>query len=487
MTVLERLSICDCNLAADAFGIIGVRLASFMSLRQLSLDDNFLLNRGAMCIADNLPAAPLIRLSIARNRIWLAGTSALLQAGRSLRGLDLSGNAVDLRVVAEIICESSRLSELSVSDCRVNQQDIPFFLEKVAASKLRVLGMEGFDFRSVGAPWNKLRDVTWDDPQCFEALLSCLVHSQSLRDVRLGFLGSVELFELTKTLVNQPGQMTISLSDFGRSDTNWVLRFPVLSVESPLPTMKWTSGLREPGATAVRHLLLNASCDGARLSGLDLSGANISDEDLIIFLKAFARLPVRLQLLDLSGNPLRSVCALQRFFQASSARHIVITGTRLTSNDFEDLFETLMKRGIALERLCFSFLTDAVDETSERPFSEPLSTLLRTSGLMELEMSGFVTAPDLWVITGQLVSNRTLRSIVVTQQGVERGRDNKMSIQVARKWRELVVQVRYIADSCVLQRLIHPTLIAFLAQDDEAMKMWVEIEKVFSQNRTKRS
>jgi Ran GTPase-activating protein (RanGAP) involved in mRNA processing and transport len=482
--VLETLSICDCNLVADDFAIIGTWLPSFKSLRQLSLDDNSLLNHGAMCIAENVPTAPLVRLSIARNRIWSDGTSALLGASRCLRGLDLSGNAVDLRVVAGVICESSSLSELSVSDCRVNQRDIPFFLEKVAESRLVVLAMEGFDTRTVAARWDKLRDATWADPRCFNALLMCLVRSPSLRDVRLGFLGGVELFNLIGVLADRPGAMSISLSDFGRSDTVWVLHFPLLSAESPLPTMKWAAGLRDTAAATVSHIFLNATCVGAPLSGIDLSGVDMNDRDLENFLGGFAKSPVFLEFLDLSCNPVRSVRVLQRFFQASSARRLVITGTKLTSSDFANLFETFVERGIALDRLCFSFLTDEDDETLERPFSDSLSTLVGTSGLMELEINGFITAPDLWLIIRELRNNRTLTSIVVTQRGVEGGGDHTMSIQVARKWKELVVEVQRVAPICVLQRLIHPRLVAFLAQDDEAMQMWVQIETVFSQDRT---
>jgi hypothetical protein len=437
-----------------------------------------------MCIADSLPTAPLARLSIARNGIWLEGTSALLEASGFLGGLDLSGNAVDLRVVAGVICESSSLSELSVSDCRVNQRDIPFFLENIAASKLRVLAMEGFDFRTVAARWGKLRDVTWGGPQCFEALLMCLVHSPSLNDVRLGFLGCSELSQLIEALANHPRAMTISLCDFGRSDTVWLLRFPVLSAESPLPTMKWTSALRDAGAATLSHIFLNATCDGARLTGIDVSGANTNDSDLESFLGRFASSPVDLESLDLSGNPVESVRVLQRFFEASSARRLVITGTKLTSSDFADLFGTLVERGIALERLCFSFLTDEDDETLERPFSDSLSTLVRTSGLAELEMNGFITAPDLWLIVRELPNNRTLGSIVVTQPGVERTADHTMSILVAAKWKELVVELQRVAPICVLQRLIHPALLTFLAQDDEAMRMWVQIETVFSQDRS---
>jgi hypothetical protein len=129
-------------------------------------------------------------------------------------------------------------------------------------------------------------------------------------------------------------------------------------------------------------------------------------------------------------------------------------------------------------------LTDEDDQTLERPFSDSLSTLVRTSGLAELEMNGFVTAPDLWLIVRELPNNRTLRSIVVTQPSVERTGDHTMSILVAAKWKELVVELQRVAPICVLQRLIHPTLLTFLAQDDEAMRMWVQIEAVFSQDRS---
>jgi hypothetical protein len=147
------------------------------------------------------------------------------------------------------------------------------------------------------------------------------------------------------------------------------------------------------------------------------------------------------------------------------------------------LFEILVNREITLERLCFSFLTDEVNETLERPFSDSLSKLVRTSGLMELEINGFVTAPELRRIMRELPNNRTLKSIVVTQEGVERGGHRTMSVQVARKWREFVVEVQRVAPVCVLQRLIHPTLVTFLAQDDEAMRMWVGIETVFNEDR----
>ena len=493
---LEYLSMRNCDLPADGCVAIAQALPKATRLKTLVLDANCIFDKGCEAIAKCIAETNIQQLSIANNQIWMPGTSALLKAltgNKNIVALDLSYNIIDLTVLIQYMRSTPNLKCLSISGCKVNESLVLIFLEELGRTQLTTFIIEGLNYNQLPISWPHSPDTLWTNRTNFEALIRALRSAQSLTDLRFGFLDIKQI----KSFVNlyQTNQMSreisISISDFGRTGNNWVATFPNFKLEAPLSTLKWGARIYTDEAQFFGTMFTAATFDGKPLDSLDISNTSMTDDILKKLLEGFDN--IQLKLLDLSNNDFGDVSAetITPFFNHSQVESLILTKTNLTEFGFQRFFRFFVKYhpDKVPKVLKFSFNTQDNSETATHQFFTDLSSLIGAdSPLEELEIRGNVTTNDLMPIFKELINNSHLKTISIPEVPQKyQASDPKIEPEIQENFnnlvRELYNSVTDSSSKCVLSKLTYPLLTTVFLFSDEILSIWGELETKFEQNK----
>jgi hypothetical protein len=492
---LEYASLKRCEMPSDGAGFIAEALPRTTHLRFLFLDSNCIFDRGLDRLSRKIDQSSLVGLSIQDNQIWEQGTSALLNAITSescrLCALDLSYNMVNLALLSACLKKTPRITQLAISGCKVHEgQFLHPFLEDLGKTELAMLIVEGLNFKELPISWPKVSDTIWANRQYFELLGRALRASQRLCDLRFGFLDLDQL----NSLAALGREMTITISDFGRTGATWVAHFPDFSVEAPTTTLQWATRIGPNGAPHFGALFRSGSCDGRPLDSINIQGISVTDSILQHLLESFGGAPVNLRLFDLSNNEFgdMSVETLTPLFETSTVDELLLARTKMTEFGFQRFFRFFARdHPDRFPRVIrFSFGTQDTQEAATHQFFNDLGSLVSENcPLEELTVAGSVTAVDLTVLIGGLAKNSNLRKIVIQSEVPEKYKvpDPPIDAAVLGVFSHFV-RILHAALTepnalCRLDTFVYPVLTAVFLVGDEMQRMWVEIEAQLKSNR----
>jgi hypothetical protein len=497
---LECVSLRHCDLPAAGCVPIAASLPFCANLRFLWLDHNSVFDRGAERLAANLAKCSLVGLSLADNQIWSNGTNLLLKAVTGttrLTTIDLSGNIIDLVLLSQCLRQTPALTGLAISRCKVNEAQVPLFLEELPNCQLTTLIVEGFNYQQLPISWPMVSDTIWTNRSFFQALRQAIINSKSLVDLRFGFLdleqiyAFVELFEQGK--IQRP--IVISMSDFGRTDCCWLVRFPEFAVTAPSSVFQWCVRVSDEGASIIARLFRQAVFHGEPLEGIELKNIHLGNSAIGRFVSKFQDTPISLATFDLSSNPFGdgAVNFLCHFFVNSVTDSLNLMDSQITAAGYQTFFHFFGERGADSVPILlkFSFLTYDLRENAEHLFFADLAALVAADcRIEEIVVQGFVTAVDLTAIVRELGRNTHLKAIVVKDELPDRYRDGaRMPPEIAATFADLIRALYGVLTAensvCVLGTFTFPMLASVFVLTDELSELWGEIENRLDANMRK--
>jgi Ran GTPase-activating protein (RanGAP) involved in mRNA processing and transport len=498
--LLEYVSLKNCDISLEGCGAIVDALPRCPNLQFLLLDSNCIFEKGVDRLARKIEASSLVGLSISDNHVWSDGTTGFLKAlppTTTLTSLDLSYNMVDLEVLSQTLKRCPQLQHLSISGCKIKERQLPTFLEELSQCSLTTFVMEGIDTHDVPVIWPRPLDTVFADRGRFDILHRTLQASQTLTDLRFGFL-DLDQINLIGTWYQQ-NQLTrpldVSLSDFGRTKVTWVVQFPDFVLRAPSPVFHWAHRIGGTGAQCLGQLFKRSLFGDDGLESLDIHGIGVTDGNLTGIAGSFQGSPVTLRMLDLSGNDFgdKSVETILPFFEASAVDELRLVQTQMTDFGFQLFFRSFSQKssGKFPRVLSFSFGSQDTSETALHPFFNPFAQLISSNcPLEELTVKGLVTPVDLATLLQGLDRNSTLRKLVIETKAPEKQRgEAPVDSAVQGPAHDLIVNLhRTLTDPnsiCVLNTFVYPPLMPILTVNESIMALWHELEDVLQANRNK--
>jgi hypothetical protein len=207
----------------------------------------------------------------------------------------------------------------------------------------------------------------------FQALLRAVANSKSLMDLRLEFLDLEQIYAFIELF--EQGQMqdpiVISMSDFGRTDCCWLIRFPEFAVTVPSTIFQWCLYILNEGASIISNIFKQAVFHGEPLEGIELKNIHLGNGAIGRFLSKLQDTPINLSTFDLSLNPFGdpSVDVLCVFCELSN-RFTQFDGQSNHGGRISVIFSVLGEHDIDSIpiSLKFSFLTNNWRENVEHSF-----------------------------------------------------------------------------------------------------------------------
>lgn len=490
---LEYLSLSSCYISADGCCSIAKALPQAKQLKTLILNSNCIFDKGCQEIANNISNTNIQEISVAENQIWFIDVLLKsIMGNQNITALDLSYNIVDLSLLVQCVKETPNLKSLAISGCKVNEGQVLLFLEELGRTQLSTLIIDGLNYNQLPIAWPHNQDVLWANRPYFESLIRAIRTSQTLDDLRFGFLDIKQInsiFDLyNENKLIRP--IIISISDFGRTENNWVINFPDFVIEAPLSTLKWTSRILPDEAHFFSTIFQKSVFEGNPLDGLDISGTSITDDILQKIIGNFHE--TNLRLLDLSNNDFgdMSVETITPFFDHSSVEQLFLTQTNLTEFGFQRFFRYFVRHrpNDIPKVLKFSFTTTDTNEMETHQFINDLATLIETdSRLEELEIHGFVTTQDVTPLFSALVTNSHLKSLSIPDipekyQTTDYQIDPNVQESYVKMVDALNTSLFDESSVCTLSHLNYPLLTQIFLYDEQILAKWGQIETKMAEN-----
>lgn len=256
---LEVLSLCACDIPCEGGVHIAEALPSNTHLLHLRLESNSLYDTAAIKFGETLPISSLISLNIADNEIWNEGMNSIITCLKStqIESLDISYNILDVNTFCNEM-NKTKVKELAVSGCKINEQLFPSFLGKIPSLHLQKLILDGFNFQILPISWQRTKDTLWGTRSYFDDLLLALQQSPELCDLRVGFFEMEQIFGIKRLIEDgPPREMIISMHDFGHTDNCWIVHLPELKFESPTSTFRWNGTITNDNCRLIGEIIKN--------------------------------------------------------------------------------------------------------------------------------------------------------------------------------------------------------------------------------------
>jgi Ran GTPase-activating protein (RanGAP) involved in mRNA processing and transport len=496
---LELVSFRKCDISSTSCSTIAAHLPNATHLNTLWLDNNSIFDKGADSLAANLVNSALTSLSIRGGQVWATGTTALLKAilaSGKFTMIDLSDNIVELPLLSICLKESPSLTGVAISRCKVPESQVLPFLEELPQYGLTDFLLEGFNFAILPISWPRLPDTLWANGIYFDALMRGIIESSMLVDVRCGFWNLEQIHTLMDIFeqgrINRT--MTVSLSDFGRSDCQWVIEFPELALVGPVSIFEWKTSISHEGAVFFGEFFKRATFQGDPLESIRISEASVTDEILNLVLSSFHE-PVNLLQLDLSHNLFgdEAVNGITIFLMNSSVKTLNLMDTKLTAAGLQRLFSFLgesafLRIPVSIE---FSLISGQHHDSSTPALFRELGTLLgRNPAVEEIVIHGSVPPEALTALVSGLIFNShlTVLKIVAPSEDVHPTTGNaqhELATATAEFVRVLHQVLTAEESQCVLASLGFNPLGSGLGFQDEVIELWGQIENILEENARK--
>lgn len=457
---LELLSLVGCQINSDGFLQLFSGLPKSKHIHHLRFDSNSMLDTAAIAFADLIPILQLQSLGVSDNEIWRDGTTAIIQScitKDTIFSLDIGYNIVDFNELSSYIHESQTLHYLSVSGCKIYEEQLNNFLNTIGnESRISRLLIEGINFHHMPITWGSAPENIFSNQSHMEALISMINNNQNLEDLRIGFLDLDQLQHLYESSNRSekegrnPWNFVLSLHNFGKTKKTWLIKFPEFSIESPTTQFFWNSkiiansssnsnlSLSSSSSTfsssansgsivappsplsnmisMLSYILNNTKSNGNRLEVIDLNGTKMNDE---CFIKLFSELnPLYYSEFDLSNTDIRnsSIEAMIEFLRKDGAyiERLIMKNTKASASAFQILLQFLNEMPEKSPKvLTFRFESAKPrEELSVVDFSSEIGRLLAVDPpIEELRMGGQITGKDAINIVSNLKTNHHLKHL----------------------------------------------------------------------------
>lgn len=481
---LYLLSLCGCEVTAEGCVSIAKGIETNNHLRHLRLDSNSIYDYGANAIANVLNK--LESLSVSDNYIWADGTNRIIKSAarsRSLISLDLSMNIVsleELRVYISQINQPSNLRQLAITGCKVEPQFIRQFIESLVYSRISTLIIEGVVFGTMPVSWPTFQDTLWSDNVLFTALRATITESQSLTDLRIGFL-DLDQFDQIQVMNKS---ITICVNDFGRTNDCWVAHYPNLRIMAPCSTFEWKAPISIDTSRYFSRIFKVSYFNNMPLQIINVSGRKLNN-DLIE--RMFSGLDnTHLKELDLSKNELTdmSLNAITRFLTTSTVEIFKIDGNQFTDYGCaSQLISFYINNNMKSPRvLHFSYRGNKGTELSTHETFIQLAALLSSNPrIQELHITGPISSSDASSIITVLATNSNLEVIELISDYIKNyeNPDPPLLSEVESTFIQMIQvfddTLHDRSSQCALREFVFPYFTEVYLYHPEILKHWKRI------------
>ncbi|OHS97862.1 hypothetical protein TRFO_35876 [Tritrichomonas foetus] len=538
---LELLSLCGCDIPSGGGIAIAEALPSNSHLKHLRIESNSLYDFGAKKLGEVIPKSSLISLNIADNEIWAEGTTAILTNLKfsQVESLDLSYNIVDLNVLNEEI-EKTKIKDLALSGCKVHEQLFPAFLGKIPTMRLQTLILDGFNFQTLPISWPRVKDTLWSTCAYFDDLMLALQQSQTIVDLRVGFLDMDQIFGLKRLIEDGPERsITISMHDFGRTGNCWVVHLPEFKFEAPCSTFRWNSSITLDNCELVGSVIQNAtvfpSSDTSdtpaaptntitsthtkqtgksskskgkehknhqnvpiiptnKIDTVDLHDMKLEDDVFIKLLNSMNG--YNLKLLDCSDNNLgdASLDAVRNFLKETHINELDFSGNASSDLGCETFIHNLLEDNITVpQKLSLCFKSTDLGELSGHSTPNMIAELLKENVNIEsLYLGGPVTAADALAIIDAIPHNSHIRELEFQSDHIKNymNPDPEINQDVQGQFIVLASLIHSALwdkkSMCKLKSFTFPMLTEVFIYHEDICSQWLDVEKKLAQNALKK-
>lgn len=496
---LEVLSLNGCNIASEGGVAIAQSLPSLTHLIHFRIESNNLFDPGACAIAKSIRNSTFQYLSVADNEIWLEGTNAIINeiaCVPRVKSLDISYNTVDLEVVTAYIAKNQQFEELAISGCKIRIHQLPPFLDKIVNSNLKILIMDGFDQNILPVSWPKIHDKIFTQPDYFEQLCNIIQISQSLVDVRIGYLDPGQIMSMASAFSTLDRDVTLSIQDFGRTGNCWVAKFPNFELLSPTDMLKWNEAVTSPEAARNFGPLFAATkYKNFTLKSMDISAVSLNDQCASKMLMGMRNLNI--DILDLSSNNFGDDIVEQLIQMCSSCkvRDMRLEKTRLSEiglTNFLSFFADV-KPECCPKELSFSVVSEDKNPFSVHGVFQILSqVLIQGVEIESLCLDGAITPRDVKIFVDELMRKPVIHELSIETDMTQdySSPDPPIDQEILLQFKDACKSIHKLickTEGCKMRDFKYPLLTEiFIYHDHEMMEMWQEIDAKVEQNLSKK-
>lgn len=482
---LEILSLVGDDISSEGFINLVHCLSETKSLKHIRVGSNSIYETGIRALGEALESSSLTSIDVSDNMIWMGGMTSFLEKVMSypyLTELDISYNAVDLVYLAKVLVANQSITHLAISGCKVNEHSVLPFLESIPKTGLRTLIFDGFNYHILPTTWPQVKDLTFSKRLHFEAFTNSLIASETLVDVRIGYLELEQIFTLEQRLTCEAINKSIklSLNDFGRIGDCWVLNFPAFSVDAPSDVMEWGGSIDISNAEYMGNLMRHALFNDKMLSKIDLSSMELTDG---VFAKILTSLDgITLQMLNIHENKLTnsSVTELINHLNSASINEIIMTSNEFTDAAAQQLFHffaTTPSRSPQI--LSFSFTAKNDIETREHPGIDDLANFIQGDPVLKvLKIGGSISAGDAYKIIRALGSNTTITDLEIESSNINayKSPDPAIDPKITEGYIKVANELRNVlkTSKCALSKFKYDLLTEVFLYNGNIIPIWNE-------------
>ena len=497
---LVYLSLRNCTINYKGCNAIAEALPRARNCRVLILDSNCIFMDGMKVLSEALSTSTITALSVADNQIWEEGTTLLLSKGVShLTSLDLSYNAVNLIELSNCLKENTNLKHVSITGCKVNVVDqLALFLEDLAKSQLETFIVEGLNEKQLPISWPHATEYVWSNRgpgshQHFDAILRTLKFSKTLSDLRLGFLDLDQIHSLVKGCENFQitRQISVTLSDFGRTGATWIIRFPEFSLEAPTTTFEWAAPITSTVAQLIGPTFKSSICGDKMLDSLTLRNTGLTDELVQNLFAGFRDMEPRFVKVDLTGNELTDamVDRISPFLPHMYIEELILEDTKMTEHGFRRFFSlfTGAHPDKVPKAVSFSFEQPEGSESITHDFFDEIAMLIgRNSALERLKIRGPASPQDVIKLTDVLSGSSHMRTLIIETPTAPKKEEEVKDSEVITHLVESLGAALTAADTtCRLSTFVFPPIMDVFSIGGHILDVWGQIEEKLEENKTK--
>ncbi|OHT01931.1 hypothetical protein TRFO_31120 [Tritrichomonas foetus] len=482
---LELLSLNGCDIPDEGVVALAKSLPKNKNLKHLRLESNSMFSVGAQALGDVLPESHLLSLCIADNQIWNEGTfSIITNLDQShLTCLDLGYNIVDLKMLSEKVA-MSKVSQLGLSGCKVNEQQLLSFLSSIPSLNLETLIMDGFSKQMLPISWPRVHDNIWGTRTYFDCFLNSLKNSPKLSDLRIGFFDLEQIFTVNKALEGRTEELTISFHDFGRTDDIWLLKLPGPRFESPTTVFRWNDQINTQNCHYIGQIILNTKVnDKDKIETLDFHELHLDNSVFSNIIHSLKDFPIRH--LNLNDNNLNdeSLEILANYLKQIKLSSLDLrSNSRITDDGCYQFIQSIKDKSIFPRKIYLNFRSTDMGEYSKHKMSEAVAEIVKENFSIELlSISGPLTVADALEIVSELKHNSHIREIEFSSEHTKiyANPDPELKPDLQENFISLVNVLHdclFSNDSVTKLRVFNfPLLSEIYLYHDDIYEKWIEI------------
>ncbi|EAY12722.1 Leucine Rich Repeat family protein [Trichomonas vaginalis G3] len=481
---IEVLSLCGCDLNQRSIATLATALPYAKNLKYLRLESNSMYSDGAIALEKVLPKTNLISLEIADNMIWNDGTDAILSAisqGTQIQYLDISYNVLNIPSLLSCLTPFSSLKSLAISGCKVEQQHVQNLIEHLGKSHLETFIMDGLDFNYLPITWPKVTDSFFSNDQLFNLFENSLLESQTLTDVRIGFLSTMQIGRLMNSLSKLKRKITITLQDFYRTNDFYVLHFPDFYIEGCDELLAVTCDIDNCTSDVFGQIVKNVKTPNGQISKLEITMEQQSDsKGLELALSSLSQTNVEKLVVDLKSYSKFTIDGLKTAISnGAKFTEITLHGSRFSNEIFQDFFDFLNNTKNNVVNITIGLdSNDCAEDMLHSCMDSALKFFKKQ--IREFYLEGDITPADALYVCASLYDNKEIRIIDINSSNIQAYKSpdpqlKQSTIDIFLRLAELLEKITKQESS--LHTFNYPLFTDIYVDNDQILPKWLSARK----------